>query len=261
MEGDMCTLEKRDGLFIITITGNDEHRLNPILIDSIRAALRRAKIESESMGPTALITTAHGKFFSNGYDLSWAASDPNPVQAQAQVRPKLMSKKFRCLVSDLISLPMPTIAAVTGHASAAGFVLALSHDYIVMRNDRGFLYMSELDIRMKIPSWFVQTVRSKIASPKVWREVVLKAAKITASMGVEWGIVDSAHDSAEETVEAAARLGMELVKRNWDGKAYAENRKTVFADVMAALSSDETVGSYGDTDFNDGIGVGAISRL
>ncbi|KAL2498468.1 Enoyl-CoA delta isomerase 1 [Abeliophyllum distichum] len=217
----MCTLEKRDGLFILTITGNDEHRLNPILIDSIRASLHRAKIESESMGPTALITTAHGKFFSNGYDLSWASSDPDPEQAQTRL--KFMNKKLRCLVSDLISLPMPTIAAVTGHSSAAGFILALSHDYLV------------------------------------WREVVLKAAKITAGMGVEWGIVDSAHDSAEETVVAAARLGMELVKRNWDGKAYAENRKTVFADVMAALSSDKTVGSYGDIDSNDS--NKAVSKL
>ncbi|KAL2521138.1 Enoyl-CoA delta isomerase 1 [Forsythia ovata] len=253
----MCSLEKRDGLFILTITGNDEHRLNPILIDSIRAALQRAKIESESMGPTALITTAHGKFFSNGYDLSWASSDPDPVQAQTRL--KFMSKKFGSLVSDLISLPMPTIAAVTGHASAAGFILALSHDYLVMRKDRGFLYMSELDIRMKIPFWFVQIVKSKIASPKVWREVVLKAAKITAGMGVDWGIVDSAHDSAEETVVAAARLGMELVKRNWDGKTYAENRKTVFADVAAALSSDETVGSCGDMDSNDS--NKAVSKL
>ncbi|CAI9753017.1 unnamed protein product [Fraxinus pennsylvanica] len=257
----MCTLEKRDGLFILTISGDDEHRLNPILIDSIQAALHRARIESESMGPTALITTAHGKFFSNGYDLSWAESDPDPIQALAQTRLKLMSKKFQFLVSDLISLPMPTIAAVTGHASAAGFVLALSHDYMVMRKDRGFLYMSELDIRMKIPSWFVQIVKSKIASPKVWKEVILKSTKITAGMGLQWGIVDSAHDSVEETVEAAARLGTELVKRNWDGKVYAENRKTIFADVMAALKPDETVGfgSYGDTDSDDN--SKAVSRL
>ncbi|KAK4426786.1 Enoyl-CoA delta isomerase 1, peroxisomal [Sesamum alatum] len=238
----MCTIEKRGDLFILTITGNDEHRLNPTLIDSIRAALNRAKSESESMGPTALITTADGKFFSNGYDLSWAFSD----RAQAQARSKVVSKKFRLLVADLISLPMPTIAAVTGHASAAGFILALSHDYLLMRKDRGFLYMSELDIKHKIPLWFMSIFKSKIASPKVWRDVVLKAAKIPAATGVEWGIVDSAHENAEKTVEAAVRLGMDLVRRKWDGQVYADNRRTVVADVLAVLGSDETVGDSGD---------------
>ncbi|KAL2247068.1 enoyl-CoA delta isomerase 1, peroxisomal [Sesamum indicum] len=242
----MCTLEKRGDLFILTITGNDEHRLNPTLIDSILAALNRVKSESESMGSTALITTAEGKFFSNGYDLSWALSDPDLFRAQAQARPKVLSKKLRLLVADLISLPMPTIAAVTGHASAAGFIFALSHDYLLMRKDRGVLYMSELDIKHKIPHWFMSIVKSKIASPKVRRDVVLQAAKISAATGVEWGIVDSAHENAEETVEAAVRQGMDLVRRKWDGKVYANNRKTVLADVLAVLGSDETVGDSGD---------------
>ncbi|KAL3844818.1 hypothetical protein ACJIZ3_002221 [Penstemon smallii] len=234
----MCTVEKRGDLFILTITGDDQHRLNPTRIDSIRDALARVKSESESTSrPSALITTARGKFFSNGYDLDWALSDP--------IRAKLMSRKLRLLISDLISLPMPTIAAVTGHAAASGFILALSHDYLLMRRDRGFLYMSELDIRLKISSWFVQIMKCKIASPKVWRDVVLKAPKITAEMGVDWGIVDSAHGSVEETVEAAVKLGVELVKRKWDGIIYAENRMTVLANVVAGLGSDETVGDFG----------------
>ncbi|KAI3462468.1 hypothetical protein Pfo_019131 [Paulownia fortunei] len=213
------------------------------------------------MGPTALITTAQGKFFSNGYDLSWALSDPDPIRKEARVRSKAMSKKLRLLVADLISFPMPTIAAVTGHASAAGFILALSHDYLLMRKDRGFLYMSELDIKYKVPNWLMSVLKSKIASPKIWRNVVLKAEKITAAMGVEWGIVDSAHENAEETVEAAVRLGMDLVSRKWDGKVYANNRRTVFADVLAVLGTDETVGDSGDNVDEAGTEVKVVSRF
>ncbi|KAL3640467.1 hypothetical protein CASFOL_015435 [Castilleja foliolosa] len=260
----MCTLDKRGDLFILTITGDDEHRLNPTLIDSIRSALNRAKSESECMGgPTALITTAQGKFFSNGYDLSWALYDPDPVRAQSRARPKSMSKKLRLLVAELISFPMPTIAAVTGHASATGFILALSHDYLLMRKDRGFLYMSELDINYKIPNWFSVLVKSKMGPPNVWRNVVLRAEKITAEVGLKWGIVDSAHDTAEETIRAAVRLGMGLVSRKWDGKVYADNRRTVFDDVLAALGSDETVGDDGSNVDEEGneIKPVSVSRL
>ncbi|MCD7454082.1 hypothetical protein HAX54_023443 [Datura stramonium] len=235
----MCTLEKRGNIFLLTLTGTDEHRLHPNLIDSVRDALRRVRSEDTSSS-CALITTAQGKFFSNGYDLKWALVDRD--------RQQLMSRKLRRLVSDLISLPMPTIAAVTGHASAAGFVFALCHDYILMRKDRGFLYMSELDIGYPIPIWFSALVRCRLGPPAVWREVVLKAAKVTAEMGVRMGIVDSAHSGVEETVEAAIKLGEELVSRNWDGKVYAGCRKTLYGELLNSLGSDETVGDYGDED-------------
>ncbi|KAL3348911.1 hypothetical protein AABB24_022197 [Solanum stoloniferum] len=237
----LCTLEKRGNIYILTLTGDDDHRLHPNLIDSISAALRRVRSESTSSS-SALITTAQGKYFSNGYDLKWALVD--------KARQKLMSRKLRSLVSDLITLPMPTIAAVTGHASAAGFVFALCHDYILMRKDRGFLYMSEMDIGFPIPIWFSALVKCRMGSAAVRREVVMKAAKVTAEMGVQMGFVDSAHSGAEETVEAAIKLGEELVSRNWDGKTYAGCRITLFLELLNSLGSDETVGDYGDEEAN-----------
>ncbi|KVI09790.1 enoyl-CoA delta isomerase 1, peroxisomal [Cynara cardunculus var. scolymus] len=227
----MCTLEKRDNIYILTLTGDDDHRLNPKLLDSIRAAVNR--VRSETTTPSVFITTAQGKFFSNGYDLAWSQSDPE--------RHILMSSKLRLLVRDIISLPMPTIAAVSGHASAGGFILAQAHDYVLMRKDRGFLYMSEMDIKLVVPDWFVKLLKNKIGSPAALRDVVLRADKVTAEAAVAKGIIYSAHDSAEETVKAAVRLGEELVMRKWDGHVYGRNRKVLLADVLPALEFDETV--------------------
>ncbi|KAK3037803.1 hypothetical protein RJ639_031844 [Escallonia herrerae] len=229
----MCTLEKRGSVYILTLTGNDEHRLNPPLIDSIRAALRRIRSETTTSS-SALITTAHGKFFCNGYDLGWAQSDPLR-------HPQLMSSKLRSLVGDLISLPMPTIAAVSGHASAAGLILALSHDYVLMRKDRGFLYMSEMDIGFKVPAWFVALMRCKVGSPEAVRDVVLRAEKLGAEAAAKKGIVDLACGGAAETVEEAVRLGEELVGRRWNGAVYGRNRETLLAEVVGAMGFDETV--------------------
>lgn len=116
--------------------------------------------------------------------------------------------------------------------------------------------MSELDIGYPIPIWFTALVKCKMGSPAVRREVVLKAAKVTAEMGVQMGIVDSAHSGAEETVEAAIKLGEELVSRNWDGKVYAGCRRTLYVELLNALGCDETVGDYGDEDANK-----ALSKL
>jgi hypothetical protein len=51
------------------------------------------------------------------------------------------------------------------------------------------------------------------------------------------GIVHSAHDGAEETVEAAIRLGQELVKRGWDGNVYGKNRMVVLKEVLEKIGT------------------------
>ncbi|PWA90438.1 delta(3), delta(2)-enoyl CoA isomerase 1 [Artemisia annua] len=227
----MCTLEKRGNIYILTLTGDDEHRLSPALLDSITAAIHRIHSETTTT-PSALITTAHGKFFSNGFDLTWAQNDPK--------RYKYMDAKLQVLVRDLICLPMPTIAAVTGHASGAGFVLAQAHDYVMMRKDRGFLYMSEMDIKIVVPDCFVRMLKNKIGYLAL-RDVMMRGDKVTAEVAVAKGVIYSVHDNAEETVEAAVKYAEELVMRNWDGHVYACNRKKLFADVLAAMDADETL--------------------
>ncbi|TKY64879.1 Enoyl-CoA delta isomerase 1 [Spatholobus suberectus] len=221
----MCTLEKRGSVFILTLTGCGEHRLNPNLLNSIQSSLRR--VRQEATASSALITTAHGKFFSNGYDLAWAQS--------SRERMIMMDSLLRSVVSDLLSLPMPTVAAVTGHASAGGYALALAHDYVLMRSDRGFLYMSELDINLVVPSWFVAILDAKVGLPAARRRILMTAAKLTAKEALQLGVVDSAHDSAGETLEAALGLAADLVKRGWDGHVYAQNRKRFLGRVIQAV--------------------------
>ena len=228
----MCTVEKRGDVFILTLTGNDEHRLNPTLISSIRSAIADIKSQSSASSAAALVTTATGKFFSNGFDLRWAQSAGSSAFGD---RLDHMVDAFKPVVADLLSLPMPTIAAVPGHAAAAGFVLALSHDYFLMRRDRGLLYMSELDIGMTFPEYFSAIFREKLGSPAARREVMLRAAKLKAEEAVRLGIVDSVHEGPEEVVAAAVRLAEKLAARKWNGEVYAEIRKGLYPELCKEL--------------------------
>ncbi|GFZ10753.1 3-hydroxyacyl-CoA dehydratase 1 [Actinidia rufa] len=122
---------------------------------------------------------------------------------------------FKPALADLISLRMPTIAVVTGHAAATGMMLAMSHDYMLTRSDRGVL--------------------SKVVLSTTRRDVMLRAKKVTAAKAVVMGIVDSVHDSAEAVVETAVRLEEELVKRKWDGEACEEIRKALYPELCGDL--------------------------
>lgn len=79
--------------------------------------------------------------------------------------------------------------------AAAVFLLTLGHDYILMRNDRGFVYMSELDIGMKV-SGMVTLIRNKIGNSVARRDLVLRAAKLAAKEAAVRGIISSACDGA-----------------------------------------------------------------
>lgn len=253
----MCTLEKRGRVYVLTITGGEEHRLNPTLISAIRAAVARVRSAAPPGGGgsgSALVTAAEGKFFSNGFDLAWAKTVPAEHHAA-------MVGGLRRAVADLLSLPMPTIAAVTGHAAAAGCLLALSHDYVLMRADRGFFYMSELDIGVRLPDYFNAALRDKIPAARTRRDVVMRPARMTAAEAESAGVVDRAvGGGAAAVVEEAVRMGEELAARNWNGEVYASARKGVFPEMWRAVA--EKGGGDGDEDQEEKEKKGAAgSRL
>ncbi|KAG9133065.1 hypothetical protein Leryth_023977 [Lithospermum erythrorhizon] len=227
----MCTLEQRGNIFYLTLTGEDEHRLHPDLIVSIRSALAQAN--SQAVKGSALITTAHGKFFSNGFDLRYAQEAGSAKAAMERL--VNMVELFKPLVTDFISLRMPTVAAITGHAAAAGLMLAMCHDYVTMRSDQGVLYMSELDIGMTLPDYFTALIRSKISSAPARRALVLRAMKIKADEAVQMGIVHSDHANGEDAFQAAVHLGEDLAKNRWNGTAYAEIRKSLHPELCVIL--------------------------
>ncbi|KAF3781837.1 Enoyl-CoA delta isomerase 3 [Nymphaea thermarum] len=228
----MCSLEKRGRIWILTLGGDDEHRLSPDVLDSIKSALDR--IRSESSSGSALVTTSTGKFFSNGFDLAWARSGPSSPASFLQ-RLNVMVEKHRSIVASLVSLPIPTIAAITGHAAAGGFMLALAHDYIVMRRDRGFLYMSELDIGLPFADYMMALIRAKSPSPAVLRDIVLRSRRFTAGEALDAGIIHVAAADSGEAVVEAVRLAEDLAGRGWDGKVYASIRTAAFPELAGGL--------------------------
>lgn len=228
----MCSLERHGNVFVLTLTGEDDHRLGPVLIDSIRSALSQVKAQATT--GTALVTTARGKFFSNGFDLAWAQAAGSRTGARDRLRHLI--DVLKPVVAELLSFPMPTVAAVNGHAAAAGFLLALSHDYVLMRGDKGILYMSEVDIGLTLPDYFAALFRSKVGSAQARRDILLKAKKIKGEEAVRMGIVESAaYDSEEKVVEASMRLGEQLAARKWNGQVYAEIRKSLYPDICGIL--------------------------
>ncbi|XP_006654687.2 enoyl-CoA delta isomerase 2, peroxisomal-like [Oryza brachyantha] len=227
----MCTLEQRGRVFVLTLTGDGEHRLGHSLIGSIRSAVVSVAAAAAAEPGAALVTVADGRFFSNGLDIGPGGLPPARVgELVVALRP---------LAADLLALPMPTVAAVTGHASAAGFLLALCHDYRLMRADRGVLYMSEVDIGLPLPPYFVAVLRAKITAAHALRDVTLRGRKLKAAEAKEMGIVDVVCPTAAETAAEAIKLAEQLAARKWNGSVYSSIRISMFPDACRSVGIGE----------------------
>ena len=50
------------------------------------------------------------------------------------------------MLARLVSLPMPTVAAVNGHCTAGGGFFALCHDFTIASSEKGLFFMNEIDL-------------------------------------------------------------------------------------------------------------------
>src|SRR4051812_33476944 len=130
----MAILERHDAVFVLTL-GDGENRFHPDQLTEINAALDEVEAAD---GPKAVVTTGSGKFYSNGLDLDFMAANPDAAAANLA--------DVHALLARVLGFPVPMVAAVQGHAFAAGAMLTLAHDAIVMRADRGFWCLPEVDL-------------------------------------------------------------------------------------------------------------------
>ena len=166
----MIELERQNDVFVLTMN-EGENRWNT----TFTRALAEAFDELEAAeGPAALVTaSANEKFFSNGLDLEWImGNDPDHPGGDRSV----FGDEFMELMARVMTLGMPTIAAVAGHGFGAGFMFALSHDVRIMREDRGYLCANEIEIGMAIPPAELALFRQKIPAPAYNETVMLAPA-------------------------------------------------------------------------------------
>lgn len=122
----MPTLHRKEPVFVLDF-GDDENRFSPDWLTTVNSLLDTIV---DDPNPAALVTTGSGKFYSNGLDLEWLSGHADEAARNIA--------DVHALLARLLTFPVPTVAAVNGHAFGAGAMLAMAHDFRVMRADRGY---------------------------------------------------------------------------------------------------------------------------
>lgn len=220
----MIDLEKQGDVFILSMN-DGENRWNTTFVRAFNAALDEVEA---STGPAALITTsATEKFFSNGLDLDWRATEGEHPGGDREV----FGNEFMALMARIITFPMPTLAAVNGHAFGAGFMCALCHDIRFMRSDRGFICANEVEIGLVIPNPELALFRHKIPM-NAFFETVQLARRWTGPDALAAGIVQQT-EPLDNLLEAAKRRATELCRLGANRHVYGKMKQAIYGENAA----------------------------
>ena len=214
----MATKVDQHGSVAVLTLGEDENRFSPAWLDEVNARLDDIKGTSEG-----LVTVGTGKFYSNGLDLEW-------LSANAERGPWYVGAVQR-LFARILTFPMPTVAAVNGHAFGAGAMLAIAHDYRLMRTDRGYFCFPEADINIPFTAGMAALIQSKV-TPQTAVASMTTAHRFGGPDARAAGLVDDTASEQELVGEAVDRIRPFVGK---DPGTLGAVKSTMYASVIEAL--------------------------
>lgn len=186
-----------------------------------------------STGDAALVTTGTGKFYSNGLDLDWLGAHLDETRSYVGT--------IQALFVKVLTFPMVTVAALNGHTFAGGGMLALAHDVRVMRADRGFFCLPEVDIGIPFTPGMAALLQARMGVATA-HEAMTTARRYGGGDALAAGIVDETAAEGEVLARAVARAAALTGRR---GTTIAAIKATMYAGAVTALTDTAGTGLGG----------------
>jgi enoyl-CoA hydratase/carnithine racemase len=218
----MPTLKRNDDVYVLDL-GDGENRFHPDWLTAVDSALDEVE---QAPAPRALVTTASSRIYSNGLDLDWLGGHGDELASYVG--------RVHALLARMLAFPAPTVAAIPGHAFAAGAMFALAHDFRVMRADRGFFCLPEVDINIPFTPGMAALIQCKLV-PATAHEAMTTGRRYGGTDAAAAGLVDTAVPEAG-VLSTALDRARPLVGKN--PQTLAAIKSQMYAGPLAALRQD-----------------------
>lgn len=220
-------LERTEGGVAVLRLCAGENRFRPDSLAAIAGALDEVEAD-ETVG--GLVLTGEGRFFSNGLDLEWIGAHGGAGgSGRAEVLLGLQE-----ILARLMTFPTVTVAAVNGHAYAGGAMLALACDFRVMRADRGYLCLPEVDLGMPFTLGMTALLQARM-TPATAIAAMGFGARYDAAEAMAAGLVCEAAGESEVVPAALARASASVGKNRGTLRTIKER---LYAEPVTALRTE-----------------------
>jgi enoyl-CoA hydratase len=207
-----------DGVAILRFDDGKANVLSMAAIPSFDTALDRAEADAHAV----CIVGREGRFCA-GFDLSVMTAGPDAARDLVARGGELLMRIYQH--------PQPVVAAVTGHALAAGALLVLSCDVRIGADVPAKIGLNETSIGMPLPLFAIALAEDRLATTAVV-EATLGARVYDPHAAVAAGYLDRVvpgEAAADEAVAEARRLGA------YSSPAYAQSKAVLRAGTLARV--------------------------
>jgi enoyl-CoA hydratase/carnithine racemase len=198
-----------------------ENRFNRASVDAINAALDEIQATE---GPCALVTTGEGKFYSNGLDLDWIMGAGDEANGFVNEVERLLGR--------VLTFPAITVAAINGHAFAAGAMFATAHDFRVMRDDRGYWCLPEVDLGLPLTPAMAAVITAKLPREAA-HEAIMTGQRYDAVEAQMGGIVNLT-STEDDLLADAVDLATDFTDKNRG--VIGRHKELLYADALRVIA-------------------------
>jgi enoyl-CoA hydratase/carnithine racemase len=180
MIGENVRIEREGGVAILYLSRGVTNALSLELVAGLSRAIEEVRLDADIHG--LALTSTNEKFFSIGFDIP-QLFDLSPDDFATFYR------AFNRLCLDLYALPKPAAAAITGHATAGGCILALCCDYRIIAQGRKLVGLNEVKLGVPVP-YVADRILHQLVGARIGRDVIDSGAFYHPNEALRLGLVD-----------------------------------------------------------------------
>ncbi len=221
---------RKDGTVAIMTMNNGENRHNPVWAEAMLSTY--AEIMDDREIKALVLTSSDPKNFCLGVDIEWILKAQNEKDFSGIS--KWLYRESDVFTAMLMS-PIPTIAAITGHAFGNGAMLAGACDFRFMRQDRGYMCFPEIDLGIQFAPSMIEWMK-RIMPYHLFIRMKWSGEKIGAAELEKYNVILKACDDAEKTLEEAVALARTFNKSR---TTLAEMKKRTYKHIIDKMANED----------------------